>query len=423
MTDNIISKEYLKRVPLDHLSTNGSKIELFCREIYLKKNKNAEIFVYLQGGPGFPSPRDILNTASFKEIIKKFRIVLLDQRGTGRSQKIGPELCNQLNQKECIHYFEHHRADQIVYDLEFLRDKVFKVKKWLLLAQSYGGFITYTYLSFFPNSIKGAILCGGLPPLFQDSVKNIYLQLTEFIAFRNAEFFQEFPKDKLKIKKIISLLNETPYKLPDGGQLTAERFLDIGAILGTTNGIKQLHFFLDDPFLNSKATELSYAFVKSVIDRTSFETNPIYAVLHESIYCDGKDMPSHWAADQCLKEKKIFNPQQMPLSFYGETIRKEMFNEYRMLRPYKKIAEAIANKKDWNNLYDLEQIRKNTVPIEAMIYKTDYYVNYEFSMETMKNTGNAKSWVHDTWQHDSLRTHGAKIVPKLLNRLLKRIKN
>ncbi|PCJ62018.1 MAG: hypothetical protein COA79_04855 [Planctomycetota bacterium] len=421
MSDEIIIKEYLKKVPLNHLSNSSPKIELFCREIYLKKNKKADIFVFLQGGPGFPSPRDISNSSSFKAILKQFRIVLLDQRGTGKSQKIGPELCGQMNQKEAVDFFIHHRADQIVYDLEYLRDNVFKVKKWFLLAQSYGGFITFTYLSFFPEAIKGAILCGGLPPLFQTSVKDIYGQLTSFIAKRNLEFFQAHPKDKLQVKKILILLKEDNYKLPDGGILSPERFLDIGSILGSTNGINQLHYFLDDPFLNSKEDKLSFAFVKTVIDRTSFETNPIYAVLHESIYCDGNKMVSQWAADQWLKKKSIFNPQKMPVSFYGETIRKNMFSEYRMLKPFKNIAETIAQKSDWNNLYDLNKINNNTVPIEAMVYKTDYYVNYEFSLETLKNTGNAKSWIHDTWQHDSLRTQGGNIIPKLLKRILKRI--
>ena len=415
----LLVKDYCKSLPLDHLNQKKGKLNIFAREVFYKGNEKADIFVYLQGGPGFSSPRNILSAPGLKLLLKKYRILLFDQRGTGKSEKIGPETADKITSPTALaDYFSYFRADQIVYDLEYFRENVLKVKKWFLIAQSYGGFITFSYLSFFPNSIRGAIVCGGIPPLLENSVASIYDTLTDNIIVRNNEFYKQYPKDKQKVKKIVSLLNENPYVLPDGGVFTAERFLDLGMMLGSTGGMDSLHYSLDDPFTDTKENQISYQFVRTTIDRTSFETNPIYAVLHESIYCNG--FASNWAADQNLKAKKSFSLDASKINFYGETIRKSMFTDYRMLRPYRKAAEIIATKKDWGKLYDQQQLSNNKVPVEAMVYQTDYYVNIDLCNQVCDEVPQIKTWKHPTWQHDSLRTHGAELITKLLSRLEKR---
>lgn len=416
----ILFKEYIKTLPLDHLNPKNGNVNVYAREVYSKGNEKADIFVYLQGGPGFSSPKSLSVTPAIKVLLKKYRVLLFDQRGTGKSDKIGPETCPQFSKPSLLaNYFTFFRADQIVYDLEYFREKVFKVKKWFLLAQSYGGFISFTYLSFFPEAIKGAILCGGIPPLLENSVSKIYDKLTDTIVTRNREFYQKYPQEKDKVKKIISILNHKPYVLPDGSKFTPDIFLDLGMILGTTGGLDLLHYILDDPFTDWQEKHISYIFARSVINRSNFETNPIYAVLHESIYCDG--ITSQWAADYQIKTKKAFALNASQIIFYGETIRQSMFNDYHMLKPFRKVADIIAKKSDWGRLYDHEKLSKNSVPVEAIIYQTDYYVDFEFSKSVCTNIPEIKSWKHPKWQHDSLRTHGKEIITKLLTRLIKRV--
>lgn len=416
----IVIKEYSRELPLDHLHPQIGRIQVFAREIFYKGNEKAEVFVYLQGGPGFAAPLSMQDSPCIKILLKNYRVILFDQRGTGKSSKIGPETCQKyLKPKELAQYFSYFRADQIVYDLEYFRESVFKVKKWFLLAQSYGGFISFTYLSYFPNSIKGAILCGGIPPLLENNVSKIYDRLTDNIYKRNLEFYKKYPKDIQKVKKIVSLLLKKPYLLPDGGLFTYERFLDIGSFLGATGGIETLHYFIEDPFIDQKENGISYIFVRSCIDRISFETNPIYAVLHESIYCNGNS--SNWAADQNINAKRIFSTDASKICFYGETIRKSMFDQYRMLQPFKKVAEIIAQKSDWGKIYEPAQLSQNKVPVEAIAYQTDYFVDFEFSKQVSKEVPNIKIWNHPHWQHDSLRTHGVEVITKLLGRLHKRV--
>ena len=47
------------------------------------------------------------------------------------------------------------RADSIVRDFEHLRKTVFGGRRWVSLGQSYGGFITLTYLGQAPEGLAG----------------------------------------------------------------------------------------------------------------------------------------------------------------------------------------------------------------------------------------------------------------------------
>ncbi|RME81564.1 MAG: alpha/beta fold hydrolase [Planctomycetota bacterium] len=412
-------KEYLVKLPLNHNRPQGSQIEVFGRIVYRPGNHRAPIFVYLQGGPGYPSPREISSLSWAKVALQKYRIFFLDQRGTGRSQKIGPELAEMKKSPQNLaQYLSHFRADSIVKDLEFFREKVLRVKKWGLICQSYGGFVATTYLSFFPNSLWGVIICGGFPPVTASSVDEIYQKLGENILRRNYEYYRKFPKDREKVRKIVYHLMRKKYPLSYGGLLTPRRFLDIGLLLGRTHGLERMHWFLEDPFLDSKEKKLSFAFLNKIERATHFETNPIYAILHESIYCH--ENSSNWAAHKLLHTDPRFSLQAKSIAFHGETIRKEHFTEYGKLKGFQKAAHILAEKK-WGPLYDLDVLAVNKVPVEGIIYQQDYYVDPKFSLETVKAIGNAKAWKHAEWQHDSLRTHGKEVMEKLLLRLEKRL--
>jgi pimeloyl-ACP methyl ester carboxylesterase len=49
-------------------------------------------------------------------------------------------------------------------------------RKWTILGQSFGGFCSIAYLSFFPEGIKEVFLTGGLAPLV-NSPNAVYASL------------------------------------------------------------------------------------------------------------------------------------------------------------------------------------------------------------------------------------------------------
>jgi len=307
-----------------------------------------------------------------------------------------------------------------VRDLEYLRSKVLRLKKLFFLCQSYGGFILFTYLSLFPESVKGAIISGGVPPITKSPVK-IYEGLVQGIYKKNEKFYKAYPKDRDRVKRIVDVLKRKPVDLGGLGVMTADRFLDAGMVFARSDGIQVMHHFLDDPFLDSSGSRVSFDFALRAAMIPLYEINPIYTVLHESIYCD--KMTSNWAAENAIRSHPGFSPDHKFISFYGETMRRKIFDDYGKLRCFKKAAGILAKKKDWDSLYDMNILSKCRTPVECMVYKNDYCVKYEFSREIVRAIPGVKAWYHQKWEHDGLRLHGKKIITKLLGRLEKRVKD
>lgn len=52
------------------------------------QQRNLPVLLYLQGGPGFEAPRPHSASMWVKSAVSNFRVMLLDQRGTGLSSGI-----------------------------------------------------------------------------------------------------------------------------------------------------------------------------------------------------------------------------------------------------------------------------------------------------------------------------------------------
>ena len=64
------------------------------------------------------------------------------------------------------------------------------------------------------------------------------------------------------------------------------------------------------------------------------------------------------------------SPDNPPL-FVGEMMYPWMFEEDRGLAPMREAAEIVAQYEDWPVLYDIEQLRANSVPVAAAVYYDD----------------------------------------------------
>ena len=81
------------------------------------------------------------------------------------------------------------------------------------------------------------------------------------------------------------LLTHETY-LPNGQIFTVEQFQLIGINLGRSEGGRALYYLIEDAFVTTNGQEtLSYSFLNTMLEQQSYLTNPIYAILHESIYC------------------------------------------------------------------------------------------------------------------------------------------
>ena len=110
--------------------------------------------IFFQGGPGYESPRPITDSGWIKRASENYKVLLLDQRGTGLSTPISGDSLLNMNDAELADYLSFFRADNIVRDAEMIRRHLIGSDKWSVLGQSFGGFCATHYLSFYPDSLE-----------------------------------------------------------------------------------------------------------------------------------------------------------------------------------------------------------------------------------------------------------------------------
>lgn len=411
----LVLKEHSFEVPLDYTQPSGEKIRIFGREVVAKEqegNDDLPWLVYLQGGPGFGSPRPVSNSGWLKRALKEFRVFLLDQRGTtNRGFKVCPQTLAHLSPEKQAEFLTHFRADSIVKDAEFVRKNLVK-DKWSLLGQSYGGFCIMTYLSFAPEGVKEAFITGGVPSI-ERHVDDVYKETYELTKGKNKIYYERYPQDRKAVKEIVDFLNENEVLLPCGDRLSARRFLCLGINFGFQSGYETAHYLVENAFVETaNGREISYEFLKGIEQHLAFDTNPIYAILHESIY--GQSFSTRWSAERIKKEHPEFSHDQETVLYTGEMVYSWFFDEFKALQPLKEAAEILAAKEDWGPLYDKDALSKNKVPVRAAVYFNDMFVTRKFSEETVNLVPNMEAWYTSEFEHCGLRVGGENLFDRLI---------
>lgn len=408
------------QIPLDHVRPDGDRITVFAREVVApeKEREGLPWLLFLQGGPGFGAPRPENSNGWLKRVLKDYRVLLLDQRGTGLSSPVlSQTLARFESPEEQVEYLKYFRADAIVLDAEWIRKQLIgQDGQWSVLGQSYGGFCAVHYLSTAGESLREVIITGGLPPLTQHP-DEIYQATYRRVIEKNKRFYQRYPDDISRAQQIAQHLNTNEVRLPNGDRLTANRFQQLGIAFGASNGFEQVHYLLEDAFVHTAdGLELSYTFLRGFENAQAYETNPIYAILHEPIYCQG--FASKWSAHRVLEQYPKFEiAADKPIYFTGEMIYPWMFDEYKHLQPLKEAAELLANYDGWPALYDIPTLNSNQVPVVASVYYNDMYVERDFSEKTAKEINGLRLWVTNEYEHSALRLHGGELLDRLLKML------
>lgn len=419
------STEHRFTVPLDHSAAGGGaadsqeaeSITVFARE-YVSTAHSAEAaaelpwLLFLQGGPGGRGNRLTSLGGWSKAAAKDFRILMLDQRGTGLSAPIDRTTLAQRGDAAAqARYLEHFRADSIVADAELIRGALGS-PAWSIFGQSYGGFCALTYLSFAPEGLREVLITGGLAPLSAPA-DDVYRATFQRVETRNAEYFGWYPEDRDTVERIAQHLRSNPTVLPDGSPLTVERFQMVGSFLGGNTRINGLHYLLEDAFSTADdGGMLSDVFLEQVQGLVSRRANPLYALVHESIY--GQGSATEWAAWRVLAEYPQFSPDAAPLLLTGEMVYPWYFEQDPALLPLREVAELLAQKSDWQPLYSLEQLAANTVPSAAAVYADDIYVDRELSLATAAAVRGLQAWETSDFHHDGIADDGEAIFGRLL---------
>ena len=206
-------------VPLDHQRPDGEQIEVFAREVAAADKADADLpwLLFLQGGPGSGAPRPEGRESWLDRALNDYRVLLLDQRGTGRSSPVNRRTLALLGPQAQADRLTHFRADSIVLDAELIRRELTD-EPWSVLGQSFGGMCTVTYLSFAPHGIREAFITGGLPGLTA-TADDIYRRTYRTVAAKNAAHYERYPQDVDQARRVAEYWQSTTSGCP-----TARRF-------------------------------------------------------------------------------------------------------------------------------------------------------------------------------------------------------
>ncbi|WEV65262.1 alpha/beta fold hydrolase [Bifidobacterium sp. ESL0764] len=408
------------KVPLDWRDSDpgkgfaGESLSLFYRVVTAPEHVHDDLplLVFLQGGPGGAGPRP-LNPSSdgwIAEAIKHFRIVLPDQRGTGRSSCVDSNVMGNIEgAHRQAEYLKAFLAGSIVRDFEHLRRTEFGGRKWVTLGQSYGGFLTLAYLSLYPEGLSASFTMGGIPHI-PANAREVYEHTFPRMVQKTHLYYRRYPQDVDRVAAVADKLSARKGKaaitLPNGDPLSVERLQTLGRDFGMQPGPERLHWLMDTAFTagddSAKSrSPLSDRFLESVMETTS--SNALYWPLQEFIYADGElEEPIGWAAQQVRDEHPEFDARHRPLLFTGEAVFPWMFEQEKALRPFKAAVEELMGDTRFGKIYDTTQLKRNEVPLQAAVYFDDLYVDSGMQLDMLSRVGNSHAWVTNEYQHDGL---------------------
>ncbi|HVB42778.1 MAG TPA: alpha/beta fold hydrolase [Streptosporangiaceae bacterium] len=403
-------------VPLDHAAPDGERITVFAREVVAADKAGTDLpwLLYLQGGPGRPSPRPNGRESWLDRALRDYRVLLLDQRGTGRSSPANRlTLPRRGSAPDQASYLTHFRADSIVADAELIRRALTGGRPWSVLGQSFGGFCTVSYLSQAPEGLSEVFITGGLPGLDR-AADEVYLATYPVVAAKNQAHYARYPQDVDLARAVASYLASHDVALPSGARLTVQAFQSLGIRLGMSTGSHELHYLLEDAFEGSDIGDDFRYRAESIL---TYAGGPLYAALHEACYA--QESATRWSAHRVREQFPGFDATAAlgctdPVLFTGEMVYPWMFETDPLLRPLADVAGILAEYDQWPRLYDLARLKRNEVPVAAVVYYDDMYVPQQFSVEGAGQIGSTRLWVTNEYEHDGLRVSNGKVLDRLI---------
>ena len=146
------------RRPARPRAARRRQITVFAREVADPDGREKPWLVYLQGGPGHESPRPTGNPRGpgwLDRALKDFRVLLLDQRGTGRSTPVTgrrargvPHALPRRHDRARLRAASAQRSAR---------------RRGACSARATAGSRSSRYLSFAPDGLREAFITGGVP--------------------------------------------------------------------------------------------------------------------------------------------------------------------------------------------------------------------------------------------------------------------
>ena len=240
-------------VPEDPARPDGAQVKLFVARIAsLSANPRPDPLLIITGGPGQSTVDFYLEARGAFEATRREReLILVDQRGTGRSAEgFGCNVPDDLALEtagapalemfldKCIGELRHdpryYTTSVAVRDLDRVRAAL-GVEQWNVYGISYGTRVAQHYLRRFPERVRAIVLDGVVPPDLalgpdvaleaQRALDRIFQRCEE-----DARCAARFPGLPGEFRGVLTQLAAQPVEMPEPGAKAAgapERFTDM----------------------------------------------------------------------------------------------------------------------------------------------------------------------------------------------------
>jgi pimeloyl-ACP methyl ester carboxylesterase len=223
------------RVPENYSLPNGEQITVnFAVLPAIDNSKNKTPLMFLAGGPGQASVELAAHIfTTFAEIKKSHDIILVDQRGTGKSHalecdensvnnvyEIIPEDFSAQEIKDCIAQFKgdlsQYNSENAIRDFDAVRSALGH-EQINIYGGSYGTRAGLVYMRMFPDSLKSVVLDSVGPievpigTFGQSSARSFNLLLESCMQDDNCK--AAYPDLASEFKAVISRLEQAPVKI------------------------------------------------------------------------------------------------------------------------------------------------------------------------------------------------------------------
>jgi pimeloyl-ACP methyl ester carboxylesterase len=176
-------------VPLDRSGRLPGTLQL---NVAVADNRAAprSVLLFLTGGPGQPGVPAVARIAQrLAPVMRAYRLVMIDQRGTGGTAIQCPELQRQVGSsdiapptspavRDCASRLGPriglYSTRDTVADLDALR-RALHVRSWTLDGVSYGTFVAERYALAHPRAVKALVLDSVLPHVDPQADEALYL--------------------------------------------------------------------------------------------------------------------------------------------------------------------------------------------------------------------------------------------------------
>lgn len=306
-------------VPLDRTNPDGETITLFVAKVpALARSAEASAVTVIAGGPGQASTQAYTSLVEAFERVRRERdIVLVDQRGTGRSNvqqcdteemddidstSYDPEVIREVA-KRCLAELgdnvRFYTTSEAVRDLDAVRD-AFGYQQLDLYGVSYGTRVAQHYARRYPQHTRTVVLDGVVPvdlPLGPDIAPDAQRALDRIFdrCTQQTDCYMTFGNIRRKFSELLERTRDTPVTLsindPISGEQVEARF-GYGELL---MAIRLMSYSPESaallPFMIDQALEENYTPMAAQALLTTENLAEMLALgMHNSVACT-EDVP------------------------------------------------------------------------------------------------------------------------------------